>query len=207
MKKNIFIASIVFLISITFFVQNTNAATGYEGYAVYRDGSTPNYDWHAGLMDEPYNTNYLPVLHHSGNGYVKWDSWSGFLNGESFKGVYRPKGAPTSSQRDAFVAMGRNLRSENIPYNLIYQVYYDRDTTGKYVYASDITSIRCDGVVEYVYEFYYFRVHGSNSDNWDVSVNDYWIRDHHSYPAVTPKKQISNMVFVSSRADGNGTIN
>ena len=174
------------------------AATGYQGYAIYRDGVFFNTDWHAGIMDEPYSTNVLPVTHHPGSGkHVGYGSWSGFLDGNTFKGVYKPKKYAYSADRDKFVAMGRKLISESIAYNVGYQVYYNTSTSGTWVEASEITSMRCDGLVEYIYEWYNFRVYGSDT-YWDVSKVGFWSRDHHSGTAVTPKKQKDYLTLVTT---------
>lgn len=93
--------------------------------------------------------------------------------------------------------MGRKLRTENISYNLAYQVYYNTSTTGYWVWPEDISSMRCDGVVEYIFEWYGFRVYGSDS-KWDVTRNDYWIRNHHSGGAVTPETQVNYLNLVTS---------
>ena len=53
---------------------------------------------------------------------------------------------------------------------------------------NEVTKMRCDGVIEYVYEWYGFRVYGSDT-RWDVTKADFWIRDAHSLFAVTPKSQ------------------
>ncbi|MBS4025471.1 MAG: hypothetical protein KGZ96_07315 [Clostridia bacterium] len=204
MKKNIrvlfAIVSLVVFLSTTF-TTNSSAATGYQGYAIYRDGVFFNYDWHAGIMDEPYSDYYLPVLHHAGSGdVVKWDSWENFLNGKNFKGVYRPNEQPSSAIRDAFVGMGRNLRTQQIPYNVMYQVYYDTSTASYYVQPDEISSMRCDGVVEYIYEWYYYRVYGHDT-LWDVTKNDYWIRDHHGGTAITPKYQALNYLTLVTSSE------
>lgn len=177
---------------------NVHAASGYQGYAIYRDGVFFNFDWHAGMMDGPYYDSYLPVLHHPGSGsVVKWDTWENFLNGNNFKGVYKPKKNPSSTYRDLFVSMGRKLRTENISYNLAYQVYYNTGTAGTWVSYDEISSMRCDGVVEYIYEWYGFRVYGSDK-YWDVTKNSFWGRDHHSGTAITPKKQVGYLNLVTS---------
>ena len=150
------------------------------------------------MMDSAYiSDSYLPVLHHPGTGYVKWDTWDNFLGGKNFKGVRKPNGTVTSSDRDLFVAMGRVLRTENISYNLAYQVYYNTSTAGYWVDPEDISSMRCDGVVEYIYEWYGFRVYGSD-DKWDVTRNDYWVREHHSGGSVTPETQVNYLSLVTT---------
>ncbi len=189
--------AVVVLLGTCYSVTGTvDAATGNQGYAVYRDGVFFGFDWHAGLMDEPDSTYYLPILHAPGTSdVVKWDSWSNFIDGNTFKGTYKPTQNPSSIMRDAIVAMGRNLRTENISYNLAYQVYYNTSTASTYVKYDEISSMRCDGVIEYIYEWYGYRVYGSDTQ-WDVSKNDFWIRDAHSGTAITPKKQVNYLTAI-----------
>lgn len=171
--------------------QTVDAATGNEGYAAYRDGVFFGYDWHAGLWDEPDSSYNLPILHAPGpNSEVGWASWDDFLDGNNFKGTFKPNEFASSSMRDAFVSMGRNLRTENIPYNLGYQVYYDADEVGSYVSYDEIHSIRCDGVIEYIYEWYSYRVYGED-DWWDVTENNVNSLGYHGLTFITPKKQVN----------------
>lgn len=53
----------------------------------------------------------------------------------------------------------------------------------------------CDGVVEYIYEWYGYRVFG-NDTQWDVTKNDIWIRDQHSGTLTTPKKQVNYLTAI-----------
>ena len=132
-----------------------------------------------------------------GSANVQWDSWSAFLAGNNFKGVYRPNTAPSSSDRDLFVSMGSNLVTEYIPYNVYYQVNYDTGTSGYWVDPAEITGMRCDGVVEYINEWYNFRIFGDDA-HWDVTRSDYWIRDYHSGTMVTPSSQPTWMTRVTT---------
>lgn len=187
----------IFMLSIPI-ASSTQAASGNQGYAIYRDGVFFGLDWHSGIMVEPTRTNSKPVVHAPGTGSsVKADSWTNYMNGNSFVGVYRPKTSPSSGQRDLFVGLARSLGTQNISYNLAYQIYYNTSTTGTWVAVSDISSMRCDGVVEYVYEWYGFRVYGSNA-YWDITKNDYWVRNHHSGNAVTPKIQSGYLTRIST---------
>lgn len=191
--KRIIITALTSIIMLTFLCSSVNAVTGFQGYAIYRDGT---YDfWHAGMMDGPYSTSYLPVLHHSGSGYVKRDSWENFLSGNEFQGVYRPNSDPSSYYRDLFVALGRDLKDEQISYNAFYQVNYDSGSAGTWVDPEDISSIRCDGVVEYIYEWYGFRVYGSDT-LWDVTYNSNANRNHHSGTAITPVSQTGYLTLI-----------
>lgn len=177
-----------------------NAATGAQGYAVYRDGVPVllwDY-WHTAIMDKPSSSYSQPVIHHSGTGYVKPDSWTNFMNGKNFKGVYRPKRYISSSNRNHVVGMARQLKDDQISYSKIWQVYYYTTQAGPKVDPCDVRSMRCDGVVEYVYEFYGYRIYGSDA-NWNITLNNSWAREEHSGNAVSPRTQaVDYMTKVSS---------
>lgn len=170
--------------------QAAEAATGNQGYAVYRDG-VAGIEWHAGIMDDPhYTTTSYPVIHHPGSGYVKLATWAQFLDKQTYKGVYRPKVAPTSAARDNFKTMARKLVGENIPYDLQFQVNYATGI-GTWVDPAEVRGMRCDGVVEYVFEWYGYRVYG-NDGMWDVTKADAIIKLLHSGIGVTPKIQANS---------------
>jgi len=95
--------------------------------------------------------------------------------------------------------MARNLASEYIPYTLTYQVWYDLDDAGTYVAPSQIIEMRCDGVVEYIYEWYGFRVYG-NDNYWDVTKNSFWAREEHSAAWIYPKTQRNYLTWVTNDA-------
>lgn len=202
-KKYILIIfiTIFFLTALT---ANTYAATGSQGYAVYRDGAFYGTTWHAGIMYKPYSTDTKPVIQASGSGTeVDRVTWLKFIGTNTdgdynnFKGVYRPRTNPSTTDRDRFVTMAKKLADANIAYSLTYQVNYDPDDVGSIVNVSDIISMRCDGVVEYVYEWYEYRVYGE--DNlWDITYADEDIRNSHAFAYITPYKQISYLRLVSS---------
>lgn len=56
MKEKIKVALIMFMMGVFFanFTISSYAATGFEGYAIHRDGAFLNTTWHAGLMDEAH---------------------------------------------------------------------------------------------------------------------------------------------------------
>lgn len=191
--KRVFITTAVaLLLASAAFASPAYAATGNQGYAVYRNGViVAGVDqWHAALMSLPHwNSGSLPVIHaRSGSNWVQYGTWPEFTNGRIYQGTYRPKVAPTSAARDDFLYVARRLVDERIPYNLAYQVYYDTDTAGTWVEPAEITSMRCDGVVEYVYEWCGYRVYG-NSTYWDVTKAGWSSREHHSGTLVTPRIQ------------------
>jgi hypothetical protein len=175
-------------------------AYGWEGFAVYRDGVIPaNLQWHAGLMDDRYiGYTDAPVVHTPGSAGTQFASWSAFLNeNNTFVGVYKPWGNVTTSQWDLFKAMGRNLAWRHIPYSADRQLYYATYGVGTWVDYNEIKGIRCDGVVEYVYEWYGFRVFGSDT-NWDITRASESSQLGHGGFNIGPKGQTGYLQLVST---------
>jgi len=169
------------------------AATGYQGYAVYRDGVILNIEWHAGLMDEPFiNSNVYPVMHIGGSGQtVNWVTWPTFMGGNNtYKGVYKPKSGITSAGRDLVTGTSRQLRLQSIPYSALNMLSPVSGLTGTWIYPYYIATIRCDGVVEYAYEWNNYVIGGGT--NWDISANTSAARSAHNLSNITPKKQAQN---------------
>lgn len=196
MKKKI-VALIISLTLLLTMVINIQAASGYQGYVVYRDGVLGSYQWHAAMMYKPYSTDYKPIMHHSGSGYAKIDTWNNFIDGNTYKGVYKHPSNPNSSTRDLFVAMEKKLADENIPYTYAYQVVYDWTTAGTWVNTDEIENIRCDGVVEYIHEWYGYRVYG-NDTLWDVTKCNIDNMAHHHLIHIGPKGQSGYLTKISS---------
>lgn len=216
--KKLFCMLIAIISVFAIFTVPVSAAKGYEGYAIYRDGAfkvpivLPNgFDWHAGLLDEPSTSYYLPVTHISGPSpfEIKWDTWSNFIDENTFKGVYKPNSGVTSSQRDLVKATGRALISENISYTALSQI--DHFILGDWVYPSDVWLSRCDGVVEYCYEWNLIKIYGNDNDwgserpYWDITWGNLFNLDHHSGTAITPKKQCENNMTLVTATPPTGT--
>ena len=200
-------ASVVFVMSLLIastLAMPVYAASGNQGYAIYRDGvqNLGNLVWHAGFMDDPTSTaTSWPVLHMAvqtdGETRIGWDSWSHFLYGKNFKGVFKPKGGITSSQRDDVVTLSRSLLTEDIGYTFVQQVQYSAGDQ-YWVWPKDITNMRCDGLVEYCYEWFGHRIIGAD-EVWDITRNNHQNWSAHSYtPAVQPKTQSEAMTLVQS---------
>lgn len=202
--KGVLIKSSLPIIFVLFlFCTRANAASGFQGYAVYRDGVFYGYTWHAAMMYQPYYNDSLPVVQAPGGSQnVKRDSWNNFQGSNNFEGVYTPNSDPDSSDRDMFVAMANRLANEQISYNLYYQVNYDLNSTGYWVGPADISSMRCDGLVEYIYEWYGNRVYGSSS-NWDISLNSSTNRSAHSGTSVEPDTQAGYLTLVRATLPSN----
>ena len=169
------------------------AASNWKGYAVYRDGVFFNLNDHAALMDTENISIYLPIIHAVGsNGTVKFDHWSNFLGNNNYLGIYRPKNVSmTSTIQNSFVAKARELRG--ISYTVLDQIFYYIPETKMWVYPENITKLRCDGVVEYVYEWYGYRVGGADG-KWDITRNLRANYFEHSGFNITPRKQRSGLL-------------
>ncbi len=206
MKK--FIRSLFsFMIVIAMIVPfslNASAAVGSEGYAVYNDNvayKDIKLNWHTAIMyDRTRTYSSLPVVHHPGSGYATFASWADFMGSSTYMGSYRPKAGIGSVGRDDVRSMSARIASDRILYNLGGQMYANNSVLDtKYTIApSDITHMRCDGVVEYCYEYYGYRIYGNDS-YWNISRATVYHHNHHLGFIVTPLIQATQcMTKVSS---------
>lgn len=195
---NIFLVIVLFL-SVFAPLQSVFAYTTdteWKGYAIYRDGISGgnlNVNDHAGLMDEKNKNVSSPVLHAPGYGSdVRWDTWDNFIAGEGYIGIFKPKNVTiTAAKANSFVSKSRELRG--IAYNVLDQIVYSAGSNS-HVLPEHISHLRCDGVVEYTYEWYNHRV-GGGDNSWDISVNEtdnYWA---HSGFGITPRKQNRELLY------------
>ena len=153
------IIALFVVVATRFSVAEANAAGTWKGYAVYRDGVVLNINDHAALMDENNIGVYKPIIHAVGYGNtVQWGTWSEFLDGNNYLGLYRPKNCTiTSTLANSFISKARELRG--ISYNVLDQIVYSAGSS-TWVNPENISCLRCDGVVEYTYEWYGYRVGG-----------------------------------------------
>lgn len=213
MKKmlRIFSSIIVVALMAAVFVTPASAATGYQGYAIYQDGvrlwdGGLVINWHTGIMYDPYtSTSSVPVIHTPGNGYVRFATWNDFMGGNNnFKGVYAPKGGIISADRDKVRNMAYKLATDQIGYVLNVQMNANSSvfsTSQTRIEPKDITQMRCDGVVEYCYEYCNYRIYGSD-DNWNISKNNAGCYNYHrTFQGVNPKTQAQTYMtlFTSSK--------
>ncbi len=208
MKKFIYnLITVVLLFSLLICSNGIGAAAAVstDGYAVYRDGVAV-IEWHAAIMNKPSADYSAPFVHATDDTTVGYGNWKKFLNGKTFQGVYKPITGLTNLQRSYVVSTARRLATDNIAYDFTCQINYSSDRYGKWVRTSDITTMRCDGVVEYVYEWNDIRIYGSIEKNlWNISWGGKDIQNHHSNFKITPKKQANEyMTLVTKdRPSGN----
>ena len=109
------------------------------------------------------------VIHATSGNTVSKASWYYFLAGQTFICACRPNNCSmTNTNRTYFVNKSNRLIGK--PYTALCQMSYSVINDGSKIEPSQITALRCDGVVEYVYEYYGYRVGGGNTD-WDISLN------------------------------------
>ena len=162
-------------------------ATGYEGYAAYRDGVVLG-EWHAGIV---YTNESEYILAHApgGDDPTEFVNYRDFIDGNDSMGCYRPFATLTTSKRDSVCRTAADLVGERIEYILTDPIRYSTASTATSKYpASDIIAIRCDGFVEYSYEYNNVQVFG-NSDYWNIASVDPRAEIEHSGFQMTPKKQ------------------
>lgn len=197
MFKKVFSIVLALTLVASVWLVPVSAVDGYGGYAVYRDGvELLGVDfWHAAIMQRPSTDYSMPVIHHPGKNtdypYVKRDTWESFMDGQNFQGVYRhPNKSAFNYAKDYIVDLARCLAAENIEYTLFHQVDYNTPL-GDWVLPEDITKMRCDGVVEYCYEYHGLRVYGPEK-TWDITLSNEINHDVHSGIMITPKNQAQN---------------
>lgn len=176
---------------------------GLGGYAAYRDGvsgsfpGVDNLQWHAAMIVSKSWPD-INLVHAPGGkpGALKpteFADYATFLNGNTEIGYYRPSSATASfdaEKRQAITNTAREIGYNRIPYYILVPIQYDSVPSSQYYYSpDDIKTIRCDGVVEYCYEYNLIRVSGVGN-TWNIARNDtssqMW---HEDLVHVNPKTQ------------------
>ena len=175
-------------------------ANGAGGYAVYRDGveiiGSVVTNWHTAIVTAGIGSSGT-YAEASGIGQTTGlVSYNSFLNGNTFKGYYKPSSVSSySGQRDSVVSTAKTVANLHIPYVAVECITYNSIPAGQTHYKpANIKAIRCDGFVEYCFEYNGIRVYGPISGNaWDISLNDAYAQDvHNGVAAITPKSQAEN---------------
>lgn len=147
------------------------SSTNRLANAIYRDGVAV-IEYHAGLVAHSQGPEYDDtgkwIIHASGASgsvveYAKYDP--DFLNGKSFVGEYYMSGMTYSDQLNIFYT-AVDLTNNSIGYTLFN--LFTTDLSSGTISPSDINKMRCDGVVEYSYEYNGIKVLGG-STNWNCS--------------------------------------
>lgn len=173
-------------------------ASGFQGYAAYRDGVTTdtiNLNWHGAIIAGPETSmSYYIFAQARGVGSTtELGSYLDFIGRGEPKGYYRPSSTSYSaSQRDRVCDTAVDLAYERIPYVMTNPISYSMSSIASKKYPiSDILAIRCDGFVEYAFEYNNIRIYGSD-ENWDISKPGVGPDLEHSGFQLTPRKQANN---------------
>ena len=171
-------------------------ATDHEGDAVYRNGvvQIPGYgelSWHAAISHSSDLGGI--VIHAPGNNVVRYDTWSTFLGGNTFQSPGQYKYGMTAYDSSNVVNMARLLANkQNITYTTIDMLHFTSRGL-YYVWDSDVTQLRCDGLVEYCYEWYNFPILTDISGQWDISRTMSALLHSSLYGNMNPVRQWSTM--------------
>ena len=175
---------------------------GKEGFAVYRDGVTlfelynVFNEWHTGILieDPGPSINSRIVYHSPGPSQSSQNgTWSQFLAGHSYKG----DGCfAFANPNYYYYIIGKSVELGNIPYvsypcNPQLTTKSSSYVTNYQIKPTDIATLRCDGLVEYVFEFYGFGlcVSGSYQDITKWQGNGLNISSHTFTNGVKPSMQ------------------
>lgn len=171
-------------------------ATGNQGYAVYRNGAGMNVDEHAGLAIASYTTNPC-VIEMASTQQMRKSTWSQFTNGKTYYGVYKPSGGISSAGRDLTIAAANALYNADPNYVLFAQLGYPASLFGNpRLYAYQVVATRCDGVVEFSYEYNNYKVYGTNS-YWNISIPSSNSISMHTFPLPSTQRAAMTLVTTS----------
>ena len=118
-------------------------------------------------------------------------TWAAFVDNQQYHGVYEPKILMHATKRFRVADMARKFR-DRTP-NLIYEPFQQMSAIDVIpsvlkIEPHMIIGFRCDGLVEYVYEYHGYRIYG-NDARWDISKPGNI--PHHAI-GVTPRIQAQN---------------
>ena len=213
----LFFEILCFLVLLFSSIVGVKAATGGSGFAIYHANAFVfTYEWHSGIQYLPDINSTNAIIHegkadnntstneHTG---VNYCSKNRFLNYQPFRGYYRPVQSISSAERDIVKQKANQLTLFEISYSLTHQMNYESILPGDKVEPLEITNIRCDGVVEYCYEYNSFKIYGTGNKNewdgnralWDITYKN-TPASVHSIIHISPKKQ-AEMFMVNLLGD------
>lgn len=157
--------------------------------AIYRGGVALGIEWHAGIVAHSqgpeYNDTGEWIIHASGasGSIVEYATYEDFLDNNNNTGEHWMSSMDYSDQVNIFFT-AVDLTNDSIPYTVF--SIFTTDVNSGTIEPSDIKKMRCDGVVEYSYEYNGIRVLGTN-DHWNCSTPEG--RDEHASRAWMPRNQ------------------
>ncbi|MBC2581540.1 hypothetical protein [Clostridium sp. DJ247] len=192
MKKFLLKATIIFS-SLMIFATPASALTA--PIAVYREGGTLNPFEHAGVYKADNQYYEIKGYNHT----IEISTWASFIDGKS--GAYWRNNPSVDSYRSSILSTLASLDADpGITYTMYDQLNYESNP-GTYVNVSEISDIRCDGVVEYAYEWNNVWVWGKSSTgtssgtptHFDISYTSY-VSEHANLGEDEPWIEVSPKV-------------
>jgi hypothetical protein len=127
---------------------STSDTVHADAEAMYRTGPMPNYWVHTGVRKANSGVYEIKGYNHT----VDLNSWESFIGSETYLGAFtNPTMTATDKQNvlSTLAAMAADTDINCVGMNMI-----DWDSSpGNYIEPSEIDDLRCDGVVEYAYEW------------------------------------------------------
>lgn len=204
-KYSVFFCSILticILCTATINASAENLTTNAKGYSILSSGG-----WgfgHAGLMRGPLLINDQgtemsnSIIHVAALvDVIEYSQFHQFLNNNTFLGFYSPKAAMTTTQQNQVIATAEALNRASAADSIIYCVStqlkysgyatktYHGQANTKVIMPANVTSLRCDGLVEYCYEYNNIRISGPAS-SWNIAIANTANQDWHSSRLTVP---------------------
>lgn len=200
MKLLIYRKTLLFLVCLTFMFTfaSTSYAADYDADARYRTGS-----WITGDLDHG-GVRKMGAGVYEIRGYyttIQLSSWTTFLNGETYIGAFINPSMTEYDRVDILATLDAMDQAPGITYTAYEMIDYI-DNAGDWLWVGEITDIRCDGVVEYSYEWNDVPIWGRSNTgtssgtptHHDVSYIPYIWEHNYSVGATYPWYQTSPKV-------------
>lgn len=178
----------------SFLVANTALANDAD--ARYRDGSMVNYYEHAGVRKAGVGIYEIkgPFKH------VDLSTWESFIGTYAYVGSFSNPTMTSVDKMNVLSTLSAMDADPDITYTAMDMIDWT-SSPGSYINVSEITDLRCDGVVEYSYEWNNIWVWGRSSTgtslgtptDFDISVPSY-ASEHQNLGSDEPWIEISPIV-------------
>lgn len=219
----VFVLVLTFCLLLTF---NTSVfAANLTGYAIYRNGvdSAGTDLWHTGIS---VNSTGTQIAQASGTGdTTKTVSLADFRYKTTNKIMGYYSKSSTSNAYTSISSTATTMANKKLPYTLLLPMDGADKSGGGYLTSDEVTSMRCDGFVEYCYEYNNEKIMSfslttgsvffpTTNTYWDISSVDGLLS--HSFISgldstgmaytlilaptnMTPKKQAGYLTYVSGK--------
>lgn len=168
------------------------ATPSYRGFAAFRDGVIV-VEWHAGVTTQP-----TQFVHITRGGHPAIVDLNGFRENERFMGYYRhPSYAAGATKYDQIYQTAIAISMyPSISYTAL--VPLDATASSGKILPSAINKLRCDGLLEYSYEYNgvpVCSVYYNGATHWDISTVEGALAHNSLVNAITPKIQSSHFIY------------